>query len=188
MVVYWYEYITLEYTSILTLATIDVRVSEALIGRSPVADVVNRVITAEHYFIGRRNLQVINEISPSFIVRINEAHLDLISSNLIGNAVKYSKVDGTITISIETGEEPFSLIVQDDGQGIAPEHLARIFEEFFKADSSRHDRDSHGLGLSLVQRIVKSYEGTITAESEGIGRGTTVRVFLPVRIVIRNAG
>jgi signal transduction histidine kinase len=171
---------------ILTLATIDTQIPEALIGRSSVADIVNRVISSEHLFIGQRNLQIVNLVSSSFVIRMNESYCDLLLSNLISNSVKYSKEDGTIRINTEISHDIFALIVQDDGQGIAPEHLHRIFEEFFKVDSSRHDRDSYGLGLTLVLRIVRSYGGTITAESEGIGKGATIRICFPVGMMIHN--
>ncbi|HWQ65694.1 MAG TPA: PAS domain S-box protein [Methanospirillum sp.] len=169
-------------SSILNLSAIEIKSPDELVGTSQVATIADRVISAEHLIINRYTLRVINRISPTVIVRMNEAHLDLILSNLIGNAVKFSKAGGTITISIDPDADTFCFIVQDDGQGIASDALPRIFEEFFKADSSRHDRDSHGLGLALVQRIVKSYGGTITAESEGIDMGTTVRVCFPVEM------
>jgi PAS domain S-box-containing protein len=173
-------------SSILTLATIDIKTPEELIGKSRVAGIVDRVISAEHLFIDKSNLMVINLISPSFVLRINESHCDLLFSNLISNAVKYSRIDGTITISTEIADDTLCLIVQDDGQGIISEDLPLIFEEFFKVDTSRHDRDSSGLGLALVQRIVQSYGGTITAESEGINMGTTIRVYFPGRILIHS--
>lgn len=170
--------------SILTLSRIDIKNPEELAGKSPVVKIIDQVILAEQLRISLSNLQIRNLADPSFVIKMNESHCDMLFSNIIGNAIKYSKENGLITISSKVTEDSVCIIVQDDGQGIEPEHLPRIFDEFFKVDSSRHDRDSHGLGLALVQRVVKSYGGTVTAESEGINRGTTIQVCLPVQMIL----
>ncbi|HWQ65859.1 MAG TPA: PAS domain S-box protein [Methanospirillum sp.] len=170
---------------ILNLDSITIQSPDHLVGTSLVADIVNRAIVAEYLPIGQNDLRVMNQISPSFVISMNEAHADLIFSQLIGNAVKFSRVQGTITISTELSGDTICLIIQDDGVGISSEHLPRLFDEFFKVDPSRHDRDSSGLGLALVQRIVRSYGGTIRAESEGIDKGTIIRICFPVRMVIQ---
>ncbi|PKL58857.1 MAG: hypothetical protein CVV33_10135, partial [Methanomicrobiales archaeon HGW-Methanomicrobiales-4] len=174
-------------SSILTLSSIDIKNPDELVGQSRVADIVDQVISGEHLVICQRDLKIVNLLSPSFVLRMNDSHCDLLFSNLIGNAVKYSRQNGIITIRSEIINNSLFLVVQDNGQGIASEHLPRIFEEFFKVDMSRHDRDSQGLGLALVQRVVKSYGGTITAESAGIDRGTTIRVCFPADMVISSS-
>ena len=171
-------------SNILALANIEIKTPDELIGNSHVAAIIDRVIKAEHHFITQKSLEIKNEISPALVVRMNESHCDLIASNLISNAVKHSIDRGTITIYSEINDEYCCIIVQDNGMGIDSDSLPRIFEEFFMADQSRHDRDSHGLGLSLVQRLVKSYGGTITAESEGIGKGSIFRICFPVHVII----
>ena len=171
-------------SNILTLANIEIKTPDELIRNSHVAAIIDRVIRAEHHFISLKSLEIKNMISPALVVRMNESHCDLIASNLISNAVKYSTKRGTISIYSEINAEFCCIVVQDEGQGIDSNSLPRIFEEFFKADTSRHDRDSHGLGLSLVQRLVRSYGGTITAESEGIGKGSIFRICFPVQIIL----
>jgi|GEM_PF-3766701 len=171
-------------SNVLTLSTIDIKKQDELLGDSKVSPIINRVISAEHYLIKQYNLQVINLVSPSLFIKMNESHIDLLFSNLISNSIKYSRLNGTIRIFTEINDDTFCFFIQDDGQGIAPDHLPRVFEEFFKADTSRHDRDSYGLGLALVQRIVKLYDGNIIADSEGINMGTTMRMFFPKKMII----
>ena len=65
--------------------------------------------------------------------------------------------------------------MRDEGVGLAPAHLEHVFDEFFKADESRHDLDTPGLGLSICKRIVRNHHGRIWAESPGLGKGTTIR-------------
>jgi len=169
--------------NILHLASIEACKPEDLEGKTDVARIVDRVIRGEQYFIKQNNLTVKNRVTPDLIISMNETHCDLIVSNLINNAVKYSNPSGMVIVSAELTHDTVILLVEDNGQGIGAEHLPRIFEEFYKADSSRHDRDSTGIGLALVQRIVQSYGGTIRAESEGEGKGTTIRVLLPRRLM-----
>ncbi|MBN1167426.1 MAG: HAMP domain-containing histidine kinase [Methanospirillaceae archaeon] len=175
-------------TNILTVASFEVRKPEDLHGECEVAQVADQVIRGEQSYISKNNLTIRNLLDPNLVIMMNEAHCDRILSNQVSNAIKYSNPSGTVKISAEYTDDSVLLDVHDDGQGIGPEHLPRIFEEFYKADSSRHDRDSTGLGLALVKRIVQSYGGRITAESAGAGEGTTIRVILPVRTMIHHAG
>jgi signal transduction histidine kinase len=69
--------------------------------------------------------------------------------------------------------------IKDTGIGMSDQQLKKIFNEFYKADSSRHDFDSSGLGLSICKRIVEKHNGKIWAESEGLGKGSTFYFTVP---------
>ena len=71
------------------------------------------------------------------------------------------------------------IAVSDTGAGMTQEELRHAFEEFYKADQSRHERRSPGLGLSICKRIVESHGGRIWLESDGPAKGTTAHVALP---------
>jgi signal transduction histidine kinase len=93
--------------------------------------------------------------------------------NIIYNAVRHTK-DGGITITVELTEETAIVSVQDSGVGIAPEHLPRIFERFYKAGSARGSSNGDsGLGLYIVKSAMEAIGGSVRAESE-IGRGTAI--------------
>ena len=107
--------------------------------------------------------------------------LEDLFTNLVENAIKYSKPGGTINITL-TKEHNFALIqVQDSGIGIAKEDLPNIFEPFYRADKARSASGSEGfgLGLTIAKEIVVNHSGTITAQSE-LGKGTVFNVKLPI--------
>ncbi len=167
-------------SNILSLATVEVSRAEDLQGESKVAQIADQIIKKERYFSSQNNLTLKNHLPPELLIRMNKAHCELILSNVIKNAIKYSLPSGTVIISHELSDTTFTLIVEDDGQGIEPEHLPRIFEEFYKADQSRHDNDSSGLGLSLVQRIVRSYmEERLQQQVREIGKVQSLQLPSP---------
>ncbi len=104
--------------------------------------------------------------------------------NLVDNAVKYGREGGRVDVTAstgrdDTGRETVVITVTDDGEGIAPEHLPRIFERFYRVDPGRsRDNGGAGLGLAIVKHLVESMDGTIHAESE-VGKGTRFVVVLP---------
>ena len=106
--------------------------------------------------------------------------IEQILSNLLVNADTYTSAGGRIRVRIGREGPQAVLEIEDDGQGIAPENLRRVFDLFFQAESTA-DRAAGGLGigLTLVQRIVHLHGGDVTATSAGRGRGATFTVRLP---------
>ena len=101
--------------------------------------------------------------------------------NLLDNAVKYSPQGGLVVVRGEVREDEVVISVADQGVGIAPEHLNRLFEKFFRVKSAlgRHVVGS-GLGLPIAQTIVESHGGRIWAESQ-VGQGSTFHFTLPLK-------
>ncbi|GEM48125.1 PAS domain-containing sensor histidine kinase [Deinococcus cellulosilyticus] len=100
---------------------------------------------------------------------------------LLENAAKYTPRKGQISVDLQIHADTLLLKVRDNGIGIAPQDLERVFERFFRADPSRfrgEDPGGTGLGLSIAQWIVREHRGKIWLESE-LGEGTTVHVELP---------
>lgn len=96
--------------------------------------------------------------------------------NLVDNGIRYGKKRGFIEIKIEEREKKTILTVQDNGIGIAQEHLSRIFERFYRADTSRSRKSGGtGLGLSIVRNIAIKYGGVVTVESI-IGHGASFKI------------
>jgi two-component system, OmpR family, heavy metal sensor histidine kinase CusS len=98
-------------------------------------------------------------------------------SNLVDNALRFTPDGGTIQISITVKDVHSEVTVSDNGCGIAPEHLPRVFDRFYRADSSRSS-DGAGLGLALVKSIVDLHGGSAKIESE-VNRGTKVALVFP---------
>lgn len=111
--------------------------------------------------------------------RGDEKLLYQVWENLLINSIKYTEPGGTIRIGLRQENGGVLVWVQDNGVGISKEHLEKLFERFYKADLSRgEDKNSSGLGLSIVKKIMDLHEGQIEVESEP-NRGTTFKMHLP---------
>lgn len=107
--------------------------------------------------------------------------LEQIAINLLNNAVKYTDPPGRIRVELQSEDGFAVLTVRDSGMGISSDMLERIFEPFAQADDTLHrSQGGLGIGLSLVKKLVEMHGGTVRAASEGIGRGSTFIVRLPL--------
>ena len=97
--------------------------------------------------------------------------------NLLDNALRFTPENGSIQITLSEHNADVEVAVSDNGCGIAPEHLPRVFDRFYRAESSRGS-DGAGLGLALVKSIVDLHGGSARIQSE-VGRGTTVTLSFP---------
>jgi two-component system, OmpR family, phosphate regulon sensor histidine kinase PhoR len=105
--------------------------------------------------------------------------LEHVLSNLVDNAVKYCPAGASIVVRASEDEGRVRLVVTDTGPGIAPEHLSRVFERFYRVDAGRsRDLGGTGLGLSIVKHMVEAMRGKVSVES-GVGKGSTFTVSLP---------
>ncbi|QEH34462.1 Sensor kinase CusS [Aquisphaera giovannonii] len=109
----------------------------------------------------------------------NPEQLRRLVFNLLDNAVKFTPAGGRIEVRVGGAGGRVQIVVSDTGIGIAPEHLPRVFDRFYRVDSARSRRTGgNGLGLSICRSIVEAHQGTIELASEP-GRGTVVTVNLP---------
>jgi signal transduction histidine kinase len=103
-------------------------------------------------------------------VRMNQA-----LGNLIEYALQHTSTGGRVTVQCSIDGNSVETAVCDTGSGIAAEHLPYVFDRFYRADSSRsRETGGSGLGLAISQAFVQAHGGRVTAESEGLGHGTTV--------------
>ncbi|MFX1682278.1 ATP-binding protein, partial [Mitsuaria sp. CC2] len=110
----------------------------------------------------------------------DQRRMQQIVANLVGNALKFTPRDGRITVSLSRIGPTVELAVVDNGIGVAVELLPRLFDRFTQADISRtREYGGLGLGLSIVRHLVLAHGGTVTAHSDGEGRGTRLTVRFP---------
>jgi two-component system phosphate regulon sensor histidine kinase PhoR len=105
---------------------------------------------------------------PEVTVRADADRLQQVFGNLVDNAIKYGRLEGSVTVSGNTlNDDTFEVCVQDDGPGIPAEALERVFERFYRVDKARsREQGGTGLGLSIVKHIVQSHGGRVWAKSE----------------------
>lgn len=133
-------------------------------------------------------LSLDNNVSLSFKIPKNfssvigdPSQLRQLFSNLIENAIKYSgkKSKVNIYISKEKNKDMFGVVVEDNGHGIAPEHLSRLTERFYRANSSAEiEKEGTGLGLSIVKHILIRHRGKLQIDSK-LGKGSKFIAWLP---------
>lgn len=120
-----------------------------------------------------------NAIPAGIRVQADRRALDMIFSNLLDNAVKYCPEGTPVRIEVETTDARVRIILADQGPGIPPEHLHRIFERFYRVDAGRsRNLGGTGLGLAIVKHLAEAMEGTVGVDSQP-GQGTKFSVTLP---------
>ncbi|MBK8033097.1 MAG: hybrid sensor histidine kinase/response regulator [Chloroflexi bacterium] len=113
-------------------------------------------------------------------VRADPNEMAAIVYQLVKNALDYTPKNGTVVVCVSVRDEEAVLSIKDTGVGIAPEELSRIFNRFYRVDSSRAAAQAgSGLGLAIVKQLVELHHGRIEVEST-VGEGSTFRVLLPL--------
>jgi len=145
-----------------------------------IADFLENIMKIFSHRIHAKGLELkIEHNTQKTLIQADRFKLEQVFINLIDNAVKYTDA-GEINISIDDNKTNLIFKISDNGNGIAEEHLPRLFERFYVVDKSRSRRmGGTGLGLSIAKHIINLHNGTIDVESK-IGKGTTFIVKLPL--------
>jgi signal transduction histidine kinase len=106
--------------------------------------------------------------------------LQQVMTNLLNNAIRYTPPGGQVRLTIAPDDDSAVIRVEDTGIGIDPDFLPHVFDQFRQADT-KNGRGGLGLGLAIARHIVEAHNGSITARSAGLGRGSTFTVRLPLR-------
>lgn len=121
------------------------------------------------------------------LLRGSESELHSIVSNLVTNAVKYTPRDGEIEMRWWTDANGAHISVRDTGVGIAPEHIPRLTERFYRVDSGRaREMGGSGLGLAIVKHALQLHDGTLTVDST-LGRGSTFACHFPASRIVQRS-
>ncbi len=136
-------------------------------------------------FMAERDTQLTIDIDPEpLIVNGDPARLQQIQANLLSNASKYSSRGGHVHVEIRRHGKEAMVRVKDDGRGIEPEMLPRVFDLFVQGQQSiARQEGGLGIGLTLLRSLVELHDGRVDAASDGVGRGSTFTVWLPLETV-----
>jgi len=128
-----------------------------------------------------RGVSVVLAATSGSVVEGDAVRIEQVLNNLLANAIKYSPSGRTVNVSSERESDMCRIRVRDQGIGIAPDMQTRVFDLFAQADGSLERAEGGmGIGLTLVDRLVRLHGGHVELRSEGIGRGTELIVDLPI--------
>jgi PAS domain S-box-containing protein len=153
--------------------------------RSDLSNIIINCIKEMKYFSNKRNHEIDIDILPELNMNIDESRIELVFTNLISNAIKYTPSNGKIQIKMQSDGKFAQVKISDSGVGLSSEEIKNLFKKFSVIESPlKKDLDmdlgSTGLGLFLSKEIVKLHGGEIWAESEGKGKGSTFIVKIPI--------
>lgn len=143
-------------------------------------EIISSILELFQIDINKKGIQVIfDKDEAKQCIMADADEISRLFTNLISNAIKYNRDQGTITIKLSLSDNYLVTMIKDTGIGLKPEDKKKLFTEFFRAKNDKTKNISGtGLGLSIVKRIIDSYSGKIEIESE-YSEGTTFKVFLP---------
>jgi two-component system NtrC family sensor kinase len=148
----------------------------------PVVDVLERVVNTLQLQAAQKHIQLLTEFPPQTLplVEADQALLRQALQNLVENAIKYTRPNGKVMVRLQI--QPTGMLIQviDNGIGVAPMDMPRLFEKFYRGAQQSKDERGTGLGLAIVRSIAERHGGRAWAESQ-LGKGSTFYLSLPLR-------
>ena len=142
--------------------------------------VVQSAVSACETVAAQRATRVTVSCPADLVVQANPRLLEQAVINLVDNAIKYGEPGNVVEVNVTTAGDTVFLQVHDQGPGIAPEHLPRIFERFYRAENSRsREFGGTGLGLAIVKHVALAHGGRVAVESKR-GQGSTFTITIPL--------
>lgn len=165
---------------LLILSQVESRAFPMRLATLDIVPEISSALAPLEVLIDQKSLHIEVDAEPGLTLRADPDRLRQVLHNLIDNAVKYSPEGATLRIGARPGTGDVEVWVSDEGPGIPPEALGRVFERFYRVDKNRsRELGGTGLGLSIVKHIVESHGGRVWVESAP-GKGATFRFTLPV--------
>jgi two-component system phosphate regulon sensor histidine kinase PhoR len=145
-----------------------------------VTDLIKKIVDFMKPEVEKKGITVENKLPDNLpLIRADKRDMEKLFTNLITNAIKYNKKNGSVTIEGEVEGSFVCYRVKDTGIGISPENLSHIFEDFYRADDDKVKKiTGTGLGLTIAKKIVNSHFGRIEGKSQ-VGQGSNFSVWLP---------
>lgn len=165
----------------LSLAKLDVEENKIELQSINVSKVVQSIMLGFDAIIFENGIKLEENISNDIFINGDTEDIKKLFNILMDNAIKHCNKGGKITIDLFKDKNKIKLIVKNTGEGIEPEYLEKIFERFYRVDTSRvRETGGYGLGLSIAKSITTQHKGRIYAKSN-VGEDTTFIVELPLQ-------
>ncbi len=167
-------------TDLLELARLDLHELPIHPHRTDVSELINSWLAGYTHAATEKQIVLVAKLpSNAVIANLDPHRLTQVLDNILGNAISYAGEGSTVIITL-VDDNPFEIIIADDGHGIPAVHLPCIFDPFYRADTTRTPGNEHsGLGLRIARGLVEAQGGTLELTSEE-GMGTTVVIELPM--------
>jgi two-component system phosphate regulon sensor histidine kinase PhoR len=141
--------------------------------------IVNEVISSLATKASAQSVVVTNNVLPEATVYADARRLEQMLMNLVENAIKFNRENGSVTIRAAVNGHRSAVVVEDTGEGIPAQHLERLFERFYRVDRARsRELGGIGLGLAIVKHLARAHGGEVTVTSE-VGKGSAFTIELP---------
>jgi PAS domain S-box-containing protein len=147
--------------------------------------IIAKAVELTSPLLEQHNHQLTIDVPRELVIEVDATRMTQVFANLLTNAAKYTSPRGHITIAASRGPSSISVTVSDDGPGITAEMLPTIFDPFVQGEPAQRAEGGLGLGLSLVRSLTELHGGSISASSEGVGRGAHFTIELPPYQVVR---
>jgi signal transduction histidine kinase len=145
-----------------------------------IAGLVSEVVDANQPLAANKQQTITVSAPPNFVTMCDTDRMREAIDNVVSNAIKYSPIGGKITVVVSHEQDDTVIRVADEGAGLSPEDLGRLFGRFQRLSAKpTAGESSTGLGLSIVKRIIDMHGGEVTADSSGPGQGSTFTITLP---------
>jgi CheY-like chemotaxis protein/two-component sensor histidine kinase len=147
------------------------------------AAIRSAIETSEPVIRAGNHRLIVSFPNEPLLLDADPVRLAQIFGNLLNNAAKYSDKGGQIEIAVRRDGEDALVTIRDSGDGIAPEQLPKLFDIFTRGErSARRNQSGLGIGLALVRRLTEMHDGRVEASSEGLGKGSSFSVRLPLNL------
>jgi len=168
---------------LLSLVKMDKKSSDLNVKSENINELVERILKRLRPIAAQQNVEVLFESFRPIIAEVDEVKFTLAITNLVENAIKYNREEGSVQVSLNADHKYFYVKVSDTGIGIPQEDLEHIFERFYRVDKS-HSREigGTGLGLAIARNAVIMHRGAVKVHSEE-GVGTTFTVRIPLNYI-----
>jgi signal transduction histidine kinase len=170
---------------LLDLAKIDADEIVGKMGPLSLPELLKRVVETLHPKVVEKNLKIETRTAAGLpFVTADPRSMEQVFTNLISNAIKYSREGSVVTVSFGKSDDRVSVRIEDQGIGIPEDELSRVFEDFYRASNAKEwTPDGTGLGLAIVKRIIEVHGGAVKVESH-TGAGTTFTLTIPIAPVV----
>lgn len=176
------KHLLLLINQILDMAKVESGKMKLMLSNVPVKSLINDISMLMTNMISKKNITLSLEIAKNLpTIEADDLKVKEILYNVLSNAVKFTPEGGKIGIQAKKSDSTIEIVIWDNGVGIAPENMNKIFEGFFRVDTPySRVTEGTGLGLPLAKKMVELHGGKFSVESAGLNKGTTVRFTLPI--------